>query len=222
MKEESVNWQHSRALVGLAAAQLHRIGRVGFALPLIAGALVAVVGVVLIAAVGARWTTAVVVMLMPLHSLVVGLASVGVLAGDPLVELHGSTPVGERAVQTMRGALLALAGMAGAFVMFAPLHLLGVVYGDVGWASAATPVGGAAVFVLSAYAAAAAAGSPRGATFCIVLIWVVLSFFWDTNLMTALALQRGVPLVAAAVAAVGAWLSLGKPERVCAKAVGTR
>ena len=53
-------------------------------------------------------------------------------------------------------------------------------------------------------------------------IWVVLSFFWDTNLMTALALQRGVPLVAAAVAAVGAWLSLGKPERVCAKAVGTR
>ena len=122
----------------------------------------------------------------------------------------------------MRGALLALAGMAGAFVMFAPLHLLGVVYGDVGWPSAATPVGGAVVFVLSAYAAAAAAGSPRGATFCIVLIWVVLSFFWDTNLMTALALQRGVPLVAAAVAAVGAWLSLGKPERVCAKAVGTR
>lgn len=56
----------------------------------------------------------------------------------------------------------------------------------------------------------------------LVLIWVVLSFFWDTNLMTALALQRGVPLVAAAVAAVGAWLSLGKPERVCAKAVGTR
>ena len=217
-----MNWQHSRALVGLAAAQLHRIGRVGFALPLIAGALIAVVGVVLTAAVGAQWTTAVVIMLMPLHSLVVGLASVGVLAGDPLVELHGSTPVGERAVQTMRGALLALAGMAGAFVMFAPLHLLGVVYGDVGWASAATPVGGAVVFVLSAYAAAAAAGSPRGATFCIVLIWVVLSFFWDTNLMTALALQRGVPLVAAAVAAVGAWLSLGKTERVCAKAVGTR
>lgn len=217
-----MNWQHSRALVGLAAAQLHRIGRVGFALPLIAGALIAVVGVVLSAAVDAQWTTAVVIMLMPLHSLVIGLASVGVLAGDPLVELHGSTPVGERAVQTMRGALLALAGMAGAFVMFAPLHLLGVVYGDVGWPSAATPVGGAVVFVLSAYAAAAAAGSPRGATFCIVLIWVVLSFFWDTNLMTALALQRGVPLVAAAVAAVGAWLSLGKPERVCAKAVGTR
>ena len=178
----------------------------------------------LTAAVGAQWTTAVVIMLMPLHSLVVGSASVGVLAGDPLVELHGSTPVGERAVQTMRGALLALAGMAGAFVMFAPLHLLGVVYGDVGWASAATPVGGAVVFVLSAYGRRRprAAGSPRGATFCIVLIWVVLSFFWDTNLMTALALQRGVPLVAAAVAAVGAWLSLGKPERVCAKAVGTR
>ena len=83
-----MNWQHSRALVGLAAAQLHRIGRVGFALPLIAGALIAVVGVVLSAAVDAQWTTAVVIMLMPLHSLVVGLASVGVLAGDPLVELR--------------------------------------------------------------------------------------------------------------------------------------
>lgn len=75
------------------------------------------------------------------------------------------------------------------------------------------------VFVLSAYAAAAAAGSPRGATFCIVLIWVVLSFFWDTNLMTALALQRGVPLVAAAVAASVPGFLLGS-RSACAQGGG--
>lgn len=214
--------KHYRALFALATAQLHRIGRVGRVLPLIAGSLIAAIGAVLTATVGAYWTTSMMIMLMPLYSLIVGLVAVGVLAGDPLVELHGSTPVGVRATQTMRAVLLTLAGMAGAFIMFAPLHLLGVVYGDAGWVSAITPVGGVAVLVLTAYAAAATMRSPRSVTFCLVLLWVVLALFWDTNLMTVLVLQRGVPLVVASVAAAAAWLSLGNPERACTKAVGTR
>lgn len=216
------NRSFPRMLFDLTAAQLRCMGRVGCVLPVAAGAAIAAAGAALALAFGAFWAANAMIMLMPLHMLVVGLAALSVLAGDPLVELQGSTPVGVRAVLTMRAALLALGGMAGALVMFAPLHLLGAVYGDVGWASAVSPVGGAAVLVLAAYAAVAAAGSPRGATFFLVLLWVALAFFWDTNLLAAPALQRGVPLAAGAVAAFAAWLSLGDPERACAKAVGTR
>lgn len=209
-------------VLGLAAAQLRCVGRAGCAVPVAAGALAAVVGAVLKVSLGAYAATVVMIAIMPCYLLFVAVGAAALLAGDPLVELHGSTPAGVRAVQTTRAVLLALGGMAGALAMFAPLHLLGVVYGDVGWASAITPVGGAAVLVLAAYAAAAGMGSPRAVTFSVVLLWAVLAFFWDTNLMGVLALQRGVPLAAALVAAAGAWFALGSSERACAKAVGAR
>ena len=211
-----------RALGDLAAAQLRCVGRIGCIMPLAAGALIAGIGSLMAALLGTFWATSVMIMLMPLHALVVGIAAVAVLAGDPLVELTGSTPVGIRSVLTMRAALVALGGATGALVMFAPLHMLGTVYGDAGWASAISPVGGAMVFALAAYAMSAASGSSRSVTFGIVLGWTFLSLFWDTNTMSMLGVQRGVPMALAFAAAAGAWFSLGDPERAHGKAVGTR
>ena len=106
--------------------------------------------------------------------------------------------------------------------MFAPLHALGVVYGDIGWASALSPVGGVVTLALAAYAAVAVLESPRAAAFFVVFAWVALSFFWDPNLAGDPVLQRAVPMAVALAVAAGAWLLLGNPERACAKAVGAR
>ena len=222
MKEVAMNRMVSRMVPALAGAQARRIGRIGCAMPLIAGASIAVAGAVSAGLMGVQGATMLLIALVPLYILAVGLNAVAVLAGDPLAELQGSTPTGIRAVQTMRAVLLAVGGAVGGLIMFAPLHLMGVVYGDIGWASAVTPTGGAVVMVLAAYALSAVADSPRGATFCLMLLWVLLALFWDTNLVSVPALQRGVPLAAATAAAACAWFALENPERACRKAVGVR
>ncbi|WP_087194381.1 hypothetical protein [Gordonibacter sp. An230] len=211
-----------RMALALATVQLTRVRGAGVALPVAIGVLIACVGASASAIAGVPWARVASVAFVPLHSLAVGIGALSVLSGDALVELHGSTPFGVRAVQTARGALLALAGTVGALAMFAPLHALGVVYGDIGWASALSPVCGAVVLALTAYAVVAIMESPRAAAFFVVLAWVVLSFFWDPNLAGDPVLQRAVPMALALAAAAGAWLSLGSPERACAKAVGAR
>lgn len=208
-----------RALLGV---QLRRMGVSKVALPLAVGLAIAAVGAMLTTFMGAHWAATLLIVLMPLYTLTVALVAIGLLAGDPLVELQGSTPTSIRSVQTARAVLLALLGAAGGLVMFVPLHLLGVVYGDVGWASAVSPVVGAVVYVLLVYALAATVDNPRSVTFFIMIAWMALTFFWDTNLLRDPALQRGVPLALVSVMAVGAWLALGNEERVCRKAVGVR
>ena len=222
MKEVSVSRMLLRMAPALAVAQLMRVRNAGVAFPVALGALIALAGAAASAVAGVPWTRVASVAFMPLYSLAVGMGAVALLSSDALVELHGSTPVGVRAVWTTRLALLVLAAAVGALVMFAPLHALGVVYGDIGWASALSPVGGAVALALAAYAAVAVLESPRAAAFCVVFAWMALSFFWDPNLAGDPVLQRAVPLAVALTAASGAWLSLGSPERACAKAVGAR
>lgn len=211
-----------RMAPALAAAQLMRVRSAGVAFPVALGALIALAGAAASAVAGVPWTRVASVAFMPLYSLAVGMGAVALLSGDALVELHGSTPVGVRAAWTMRLVLLALAAAVGALVMFAPLHALGVVYGDIGWASALSPVGGVVTLALAAYAAVAVLESPRAAAFFVVFAWVALSFFWDPNLAGDPVLQRAVPMAVALAVAAGAWLLLGNPERACAKAVGAR
>lgn len=211
-----------RMIPALAAVQLRRVGKLGCVMPVAVGASIAAVGAVLVAGMGARWATLLLLPLIPLYMLVVGLNAVAVLTGDPLAELQGSTPTSIRAVQTMRAILLALGGAVGGLVVFVPLHLMGVVYGDVGWASVVTPTGGAVVLVLTAYVLSVAISSPHSVTFSVVLLWVVLALFWDTNLISALALQRGVPLAVVIVLAFIAWFGLRNQERAMRKAVGMR
>lgn len=209
----------TRALLGV---QLRRMGVPKAVLPLAVGVTIALVGAVLSAVVGVLWATSLLIVLMPLYTLIVALVAIGLLAGDPLVELQGSTPTSIRSVQTARAVLLAVIGAAGGLIMFVPLHLLGVVYGDVGWVSAVSPVVGAVVYVLLVYDLAATVDSPRSVTFFVMLAWMALTFFWDTNLLRDPILQRGVPLAVVSIMALGAWCALGNEERACRKAVGVR
>ncbi len=150
-----------RALVG---AQLRRVLVVGIVVPLAVGAVIALVGACWAYAAGAEPATMAMIAFTQAYPLTVGVCAVAVLAGDPLVEVQAALPVEFRCVQTLRAGLLLAAGMAGALLMFAPLEVLGLVYRDIGWAGALTPVGGAALMVLAAYVAVTVAGSSRSAS----------------------------------------------------------
>ncbi|MFR1638488.1 MAG: hypothetical protein ACLSVD_04510 [Eggerthellaceae bacterium] len=103
-----------------------------------------------------------------------------VFTGDTLVELHASTPMEFRTVQTMRAAVLLVAAAVGGFALFASLHLAGAIYGDAGWVGALSPAGGAALMVLVAYAAALS-GSTRATTLVVMLVWLFFALIWDPN-----------------------------------------
>ena len=105
--------------------------------------------------------------------------------------------------------------------MFVPLQALGIVYRDIGWAGALTPVGGAALMVLTAYVAAALTGSSRNASLAVVAVWLFFALVWAPN-VPLLALQRGLPLLALLAAAACVWRALGAPEYAWRKLGGAR
>lgn len=198
-----------RALVG---AQLRRVLVVGIVVPLAVGAVIALVGACWAYAAGAEPATMAMIAFTQAYPLTVGVCAVAVLAGDPLVEVQAALPVEFRCVQTLRAGLLLAAGMAGALLMFAPLEVLGLVYRDIGWAGALTPVGGAALMVLAAYVAVTVAGSSRSASLAVVAIWLFFALVWDPN-MPMLALQRGLPLAVLLAARVaGALAAMALPS----------
>lgn len=207
-----------RALVG---AQLRRVLVVGIVVPLAVGAAIALVGACWAYAAGAEPATMAMIAFTQAYPLTVGVCAVAVLAGDPLVEVQAALPVEFRCVQTLRAGLLLAAGMAGALLMFAPLEVLGLVYRDIGWAGALTPVGGAALMVLAAYVAVTVAGSSRSASLAVVAIWLFFALVWDPN-MPMLALQRGLPLAVLLAAGAGVWRALGSPEYAWRKLGGAR
>lgn len=204
----------------LLGAQVRRVRVVGIAVPLTTAALIALAGSCWALAAGTASASLAMLVLMPLCAAAAGLCAAAVFTGDALVELHASTPAGFRAVQTMRAAVLLVAAAAGGFALFAPLHLLGVVYNDAGWASALSPAGGAVIMVLVAYAAALA-GSGRSATLVVALVWLFFALIWDPN-MAPLALQRGVPLLVLLAVGTCAWHALGSPEYAWKKLGGAR
>ena len=207
-----------RALVG---AQLRRVLAVGIVVPLAVGAAIALVGACWAYATGAEPATMAMIAFTQAYPLTVGVCAVAVLAGDPLVEVQAASPVEFRAVQTLRAVILLAAGAVGALVMFVPLQALGIVYRDVGWMGLVTPVGGAALMVLTAYVAAALAGSSRNASLAVVAVWLFFALVWDPN-VPLLALQRGLPLLALLAAAACVWRALGAPEYAWRKLGGAR
>lgn len=210
-----------RAVRALVAAQARRVRAVGIVAPLVVGTCVAVVGACWASAAGAPSATMAMLALTQVYPLTVGVCAVAVFTGDPLVELQEAFPVEFRAVQTLRAAILLAASAAGALAMFAPLEAFGIMYRDIGWAGALTPVGGAALMVLAAYAAAALAGSSRNASLAVVATWLFFALVWDPN-VTMLALQRGVPLLVLLAAAACVWRALGAPEYAWRKLGGAR
>ena len=190
----------SGAWWALLDAQARRVRVVGIAVPLATAVLIAIAG--------SCW------------ALAAGPASAA-LAMLGIVELHASTPMEFRTVQTMRAAVLLVAAAVGGFALFASLHLAGAIYGDAGWAGALSPAGGAALMVLVAYAAALS-GSTRATTLVVMLVWLFFALIWDPNTASMPALQRGLPLLVLLAVGACAWHALGSPERVWRKLGGAR
>lgn len=153
----------SGAWWALLDAQARRVRVVGIAVPLATAALVAIAGSCWALAAGPASAALAMLGIMPLYAAAAGMCAAAVFTGDALVELHASTPMEFRTVQTMRAAVLLVAAAVGGFALFAPLHLAGAIYGDAGWVGALSPAGGAALMVLVAYAAALS-GSTRATT----------------------------------------------------------
>ena len=204
-----------------AGAQARRIGFVGIAAPLAAGALIALAGACWLHAAGKESATLAMMVLMQAYPLVVGVCAVSALTGDSLVEVQAALPVEFRAVQTLRAGMVLVGAAAGAFAMYAPLDAMGIVYRDIGWAGAVTPVGGAALMVLVAYAASALAGAAKGATLVAVAAWLFFALIWDPNVAPLVA-QRGVPLLVMLAASACVWCALGAPEYAWRKMGGAR
>ena len=134
------------------------------------------------------------------------------LTGDPLVEASESTPGGWRRVQATRFALAAVSGLAGAVLMFAPLHVLGLWPQDTGWISLIAPTGAVLVVGAAGFAAAAWSASTRATVMAVVAVWMFLALLWDPYVLDPVA-QRGIPLTVAVIAVGIAWHLLGDEER---------
>ena len=208
-------------LRALAAAQTWRVRAVGIVVPVAVGACIAAVGACWVLAAGAMAATHAMLAFTQAYPLAVGVCAVAVFTGDPLVEVQAATPAEFRAVQTLRGAIVLAAAAVGALVMFVPLEALGLVYRDIGWAGAITPVGGATLMVLAAYAAAALAGSSRSAALVVVAVWLFFALVWDPN-VPQLVLQRGLPLLVLCLLCACVWRALGASEYAWRKLGGAR
>lgn len=206
-----------RLSLALFGTQIRRFGAVAVLVPVAAGAILAGIGAAWLY--GAGRTPALLAMMAftELYPVAVGMCAVSVLAGDSLVEVQGSTPVGFRSVQTVRLVVVLIGGFLGAIAMFAPLHLLGIYPRDTGWASFLFPAGGAAVMAFLAYSAVSLSGAAATASLAVAAAWLFLALIWDPN-MVSLASQRGIPLLAACAACSFAWRSLGNVERALPKA----
>lgn len=200
-------------------AQMGRVGSFVLACPVLAGGVVAATGWV-----AARmWpATLVVVLMMGLQQLfvvTVGVCAVVALTGDPLVELHEATPTGFRQAQFTRAALVALSSLAGAVVMFAPLHRQHLWPRDQGWVTLLGPAGAVLVVTVVAVVAAAYTWTASSTTLCVMAAWMALAMLWDPY-VTWLPAQRGLPLAAGCVLLVAGWRRLADGERTITQGAG--
>ena len=199
-------------------AQARRIGPVVLAVPILAGVAVAAVGWYAAGAWPVSQAMTLVNWLAQVFVIAAGVCVAVALTGDPLIELHESTPTGFRAVQLTRAALVTLTGIVGAVLMFVPLHVLRVWPRDEGPVSVFSPAGAVVIVAVVALVAAVFAGTASATTIAVVAAWMFLAMLWDPYVLP-LHLQRGLPLIAAAVLVVAVWFRLGIAERNIAKVV---
>ncbi|AOS62209.1 hypothetical protein [Actinoalloteichus hymeniacidonis] len=200
----------------LLRTQWRRVGLSVAVGPLIAGALVAVVGWMASSAWPPSQAMSLVSWLAQAFVLCAGVCVAVALTGDPLIELHESTTTSFRTVQLLRAMLCTVSGLVGAVIMVAPLHLLGVWPRDTGWASVLSPAGAVVFVAVIALFTAAFAGTPSSTTIAVVMAWMCLAMLWDPYVLP-LHRQRGLPLLAAAGLFGLAWSRLGDGERNIAK-----
>ena len=119
-------------MAGMIRAQARRIGMGLLTMPVACGIAVAAAGIMVSGVWSRTQTLTVVNWLAQLMVIGAGVCVAVALTGDPLVEASESTPVGWRRVQATRFALAAVSCLAGAVLMFAPLHVLGLWPQDTG------------------------------------------------------------------------------------------
>lgn len=193
------------------AAQARRVGGVVLAGPVVAGGAVALAGWGGAVAWAPTQAMTLVSWLTQVFVVGVGACAAVALTGDQLVELHESTPTGFRAAQLLRAALVTAAGVAGAVLMFGPLHALGVWPRDAGWISVTSPAGAVVILAVVALLAAAYARTLPATVLAVVAAWMALELLWDPYVIPLLQ-QRGIPLAATLPALVAIWRRLGHPE----------
>lgn len=184
--------------------------------PILAGGAIALVGWFAVDAWSPSQAMTLVNWAAQLFVIATGVCAAVALTGDPLIELHESTTVGFRRVQLLRAGLVALSGLAGAALMFFPLHLLRVWPGDDGWVSVVSPAGAVVIVIVVALLVAAFAGTASATTIAVVAAWMFLAMLWDPYVLP-LPQQRGIPLLVAAGLLVAVWYRLGDAERNIAK-----
>lgn len=199
-------------MAGMIRAQARRIGMGLLTMPVACGIAVAAAGIMVSGVWSRTQTLTVVNWLAQLMVIGSGVCVAVALTGDPLVEASESTPVGWRRVQATRFALAAVSGLAGAVLMFAPLHVLGLWPQDTGWISLIAPTGAVLVVGAAGFTAAAWSASTRATVMAVVAVWMFLALLWDPYVLDPVA-QRGIPLTVAVIAVGIAWHLLGDEER---------
>jgi hypothetical protein len=188
--------------------------------PILAGAVVALTGWFAAVTWPTVQTMTLVNWIAQVFVIAAGVCAAVTLTGDPLIELHESTPTGFRQVQLLRAGLVAVSGLAGAALMFFPLHALQVWPRDEGWISIASPAGSVVIMIVVALVAAAFAGTASSTTIAVVAAWMFLAMLWDPYVLP-LPAQRGIPLLVSSGLLVAVWHRLANAERNIAKEVST-
>lgn len=200
----------------IVRAQVSRYGMGLLAVPLVGGLIGALAGWFAASTWPSAQAMALVTWLEQIFVICVGVIAAVVLTGDELVELHEASPTSFRTVQSIRAALTVVSGVIGAFVLFVPLHLIDVWPRDQGWITVLSPTGAVIVVVAVAVAVAAFAQAASATTIAVVATWIFLALLWDPYVLV-LAVQRGVPLLAAVALIAVAWRRLGDAERNISK-----
>lgn len=204
-------------MIGAAIrVQARRIGLIVLAGPVVAGGFVALTGWLAAETWPLSQAMTLVNWTAQMFVIAAGICVAVAVTGDPLIELHESTPMGFRTVQLLRGGLVTLSGLVGAAILFFPLHTLRVWPRDEGWISAATPAGAVIIVAVVALATAAFTGTASATTIAVVAAWMFLAMLWDPYVLPLLA-QRGLPLAVAAAVFVAVWHRFGNTELNIAK-----
>lgn len=198
--------------------QVRRIGVVTIALPLIAAAIVAGVGVTVAGTWTVTQTAIAVTWLSQLFTIAVGITATVTLTGDPIIELHEATPTSFRSTQMMRTVIVVGPAVVAAAVMFVPLHMLGVWPRDVGLVTVSAPISAAVFIVAVALVASAFSKSASTTSIAVIAGWIFVSLVWEPY-VDPLVVRCGFLLLLAAAFTGVAAVRLGDSEKNIAKVV---
>ena len=181
-----------------------------------------VVAVGLMLNVSGWWASSrVMVLMMALRQLPViaaGVCGSLALTGDVLVELHESTPVGWRTIETMRLGVVGVPAILAEAAMYLIMHARGLWPHDLGLTSVLTPVGSVFAVLLFTYASAVWLASAQATTLVAVAVWLFLCLLWDPYVTDPVS-HTVTPVATAGLCALGAWVRCGDAERNVTKAV---